>query len=117
MAKAKAKTSVRLYRLSESASEHDNSNVWNILPLTTFRTIDLAGKKNSNPLFSRFCAETRVFFEVNYALKFVQMAWTGEGAHLSTSKGKATLVKYLQMRKISYDFNCANCFFTSAASR
>ncbi len=38
-----------------------NFNVSKILPLTTFRTIDLGGKKNSDPLFSRFCRETRVF--------------------------------------------------------
>jgi hypothetical protein len=58
----------------QAASNRYNSNVWNILPLTTFRTIDLAGKKNSDPLFSRFCAETRVFFELNYAPKYVQIA-------------------------------------------
>ncbi len=38
-----------------------NSLVSKILPLTTLRTIDLGGKKNSGPLFSRFWAETRVF--------------------------------------------------------
>jgi hypothetical protein len=49
-----------------------NSNVSKILPVTTLRTIDLGGKKNSGPLFSGFCAKTRVFFEVNYAPKYVQ---------------------------------------------
>jgi hypothetical protein len=38
-----------------------NLNVLRILPVTTFRTIDLEGKKNSDPLFSRFCAEESVF--------------------------------------------------------
>jgi hypothetical protein len=38
-----------------------NSNVSKILPLTTFRTIDLGGRKISGPLFSIFWAETRVF--------------------------------------------------------
>ena len=38
-----------------------NFNVSKILPLTTFRTIDLGGKKNSDPLFSIFCREARVF--------------------------------------------------------
>jgi len=33
---------------------HRNSNVSKILPVTTLRTIDLAGKKISDPLFSRF---------------------------------------------------------------
>jgi hypothetical protein len=31
-----------------------NSNVSKILPVTTFRTIDLGGRKISGPLFSRF---------------------------------------------------------------
>ena len=51
----------------------DNSHVVNILPLTTLRTIDLGGKKNSDPLFSRFCAEQSVFFEGNSAPEFVQL--------------------------------------------
>ena len=38
-----------------------NSNVSKILPLTTLRTIDLGGKKNSGPLFSRSCRKMRVF--------------------------------------------------------
>jgi hypothetical protein len=49
-----------------------NSNVSKILPLTTLRTIDLRGKKNSGPLFSRFCAKTRVFFRGNIAPKMVR---------------------------------------------
>jgi hypothetical protein len=40
-----------------------NSNVLKILPVTTIRTIDLGGKKISDRLFSRFCAEQSVFFE------------------------------------------------------
>ena len=38
----------------QAPGRNDNSNVSNILPLTTFRTIDLEGNKNSSPLFSRF---------------------------------------------------------------
>jgi hypothetical protein len=49
----------------------DNSHVSKILPITTLRTIDLGDKKNSNPLFSRFCAEMRVFFEVKSAPEYV----------------------------------------------
>src|SRR5271166_1412310 len=49
-----------------------NLNVFKILPLTTLRTIDLGGKKIFDPLFSRFCAEMRVFFEVNNAPECVQ---------------------------------------------
>ena len=49
-----------------------NSNVSKMLPLTTFRTIDLGGRKISGPLFSRFCAKTRVFFEVFSAPEYVQ---------------------------------------------
>jgi hypothetical protein len=37
------------------------------LPVTTLRTIDLRGKKISDPLFSRFCVKTERFFEGNYA--------------------------------------------------
>jgi hypothetical protein len=48
-----------------------NSNLSNILPVTTFKTIDLEGKKISGPLFSRFCAESSVFFEVFSAPKCV----------------------------------------------
>ena len=48
-----------------------NSDVSNTLPLTTFRTIDLGGKKNPTPLFSRFCAKTEIFFEEYSAPKSV----------------------------------------------
>src|SRR5580704_17308440 len=48
---------------SFSADCLDNPNVLNILPLTTLRTIDLEGTKNSDPLFSIFWVETRDFFE------------------------------------------------------
>ena len=51
---------------------HANPNVSRILPLTTLRTIDLAGRKISGSLFSRFCAEMRVFFEVFSAPECVQ---------------------------------------------
>ena len=51
----------------------DNSNVSKILPLTTFRTIDLGGRKISGPLFSIFWAETRVFFEVFSAPVYVRV--------------------------------------------
>jgi len=56
----------------EAARELHNPNVSKILPLTTFRTIDLGGGKISGRLFSRFCAEMRVFFEMNCAPEFVQ---------------------------------------------
>ena len=49
----------------------DNSNVYKILPVTPLRSIDLGGKKNSDPLFSRFYAEMTVFFEANLAPKYV----------------------------------------------
>ena len=48
-----------------------NSHVSKILPLTTLRTIDLGGKKNSTPLFSRFCAKIESFFEEYSAPKSV----------------------------------------------
>ena len=51
----------------EAAGKLRNSNVSKILPLTTFRTIDLGGGKISGRLFSRFCVKMRVFFELNYA--------------------------------------------------
>jgi len=54
------------------ASEHDNPNVWNILPVTTLRTIDLEGRKNSDPLFFRFWAERRDFVEGKSAPEYVQ---------------------------------------------
>jgi hypothetical protein len=45
----------------QAAGEHRNSNVMNIMPVTTLRTIDLEGKKNSDPLFSIFCGKLSVF--------------------------------------------------------
>src|ERR1700685_187857 len=51
----------------KTADKPRNSNVSKILPLTTFRTIDLGGRKNSGHLFSIFCGKTRVFLEVNPA--------------------------------------------------
>jgi len=56
----------------QAVSNRDNSNVLNILPATIFRTIDLEGKENSDPLFSRFCAKQSVFFEGYSAPKCVQ---------------------------------------------
>jgi hypothetical protein len=49
-----------------------NSNVLNILPISTLRIIDLEGKKNSSPLFSRFCSKTQRFFWRFTAPKYVQ---------------------------------------------
>jgi hypothetical protein len=65
--------------LGAKALEHHsgplaNSNVSKILPLTTFRTIDLGGGRISGPLFSRFCAKRRVFFEVFCAPEVVHSA-------------------------------------------
>ena len=41
--------------LTQDRQGHDdNSHVSNILPVTTLRTIDLEGQKNSDPLFSIF---------------------------------------------------------------
>ena len=39
-----------------------NLHVFYILPVTTLRTIDLAGKKIPGLLFSGFCVETKRFF-------------------------------------------------------
>jgi hypothetical protein len=71
-----------------------NSNVSKILPVTTLRTIDLAGRKISDRLFSIFCAELRVFFEVFYAPEYVQQlnmvaAW----ARGSVQKGGEAIAK------------------------
>jgi len=64
---AKAKTFVRLACCSKmeprATGKPNNSSVLNILPVTTFRTIDLEGKEISDPSFSRFCAKESVFFE------------------------------------------------------
>jgi hypothetical protein len=58
--------------IEQQAGPEANSNVINILPLTTIRTIDLGGKKISGRVFSIFCREMRVFFEVFSAPEFVQ---------------------------------------------
>ena len=73
MAKMRPSSSFCLHSKMEpqAVGVHSNCNVLNILPVTTFRTIDLEGKKNSSPLFSIFCAEQRVFFEGNSAPKCV----------------------------------------------
>src|SRR5271156_5406352 len=55
-------------------SDSSNSNVSNILTLTTLRTIDLGGQKNADPLFSGFCGEMGVFFEVDSAPQSVHQA-------------------------------------------
>jgi DNA primase catalytic subunit len=47
------------------ADKPRKSNVSKILPVTTFRTIDLEGKKNYGLLFSRFCEEQSVFFWIS----------------------------------------------------
>jgi hypothetical protein len=56
----------------QAIAEPCNSHVSKILPLTTFRTIDLAGGRISDPLFSGSWAETRVFFQAFYAPEYVQ---------------------------------------------
>ena len=58
-------------RVFSRAAKTHNSNVSKILPVTTLRTIDLGGKKNSDPLFSRFCAKTESFFGLFSAPKSV----------------------------------------------
>jgi hypothetical protein len=63
--------------INRQAGGQDNSNVSKIVPLTTFGTIDLGGKKISGLLFSRFCAEIEIFFQQNPALRIVQsVAWS-----------------------------------------
>src|SRR5271165_6473176 len=58
-------------RIERPCTQQDNSNVLNILPVTTLRTIDLEGQKYSGPLLSRFCAESSVFSEGNSAPEYV----------------------------------------------
>jgi len=57
---------------AKAVEQQDNSNVSKILPVTTFRTIDLGGRKFVDPFFSIFCVELRVFFEVFFAQEYVQ---------------------------------------------
>jgi len=57
---------------AKAVEQQDNSNVSKILPVTTFRTIDLGGRKFVDPFFSIFCVELRVFFEVFFAPEYVQ---------------------------------------------
>jgi hypothetical protein len=59
----------------------DNSHVSNILPLTTFRTIDLGGKEFPDPLFSRFCAEMRVFLGKSCTRMCAEEPGLGAGGH------------------------------------
>ena len=74
MAKTKTCSALHLQSKDEphAAACHRNSHVFYILPVTTLRTIDLGGRKISNSLFSRFCAETDVFFEGFSAPECVQ---------------------------------------------
>jgi hypothetical protein len=65
----------------EAVGEHRNSNVLKILPVTTLRTIDLEGKKNSDRLFSRFCGKLSVFFEGILAPKLVQSSHRIDAAY------------------------------------
>jgi hypothetical protein len=66
--RAEAKSFVRLaficlwFQNGTAGKQSRNYNVFYILPVTPLRTIDLEGKKNSNPLFSGFCAERERFF-------------------------------------------------------
>jgi hypothetical protein len=59
--RAKPECISREVRAPQGKRNRRNSNVSKILPLTTFRTIDLGGGKIPGRLFSRFCAESRVF--------------------------------------------------------
>ena len=70
--KAPDPLSTRFQNGTVRSRKQHNLNVSNILPLTTFRTIDLGGRKNPSSLFSRFCAELRVFFEEFSAREIVQ---------------------------------------------
>jgi hypothetical protein len=63
---------------SRTSTNPNNSHVFYILPVTTLRTIDLEGKKISDPLFSRFCEETRFFFGGISAPVSVQIGVTAE---------------------------------------
>jgi hypothetical protein len=58
--------------IEQQAGPEANSNVIKILPRTTLRTIDLGGRKIYGRLFSIFCREMRVFFEVFSAPEYVQ---------------------------------------------
>jgi hypothetical protein len=70
----------------------DNFPVLKNLPVTTLRTIDLAGKKNSDGLFSRFCEEMRVFFEGNLAPECVHENWgPAQGQAHCVRKSRALL--------------------------
>ena len=85
------------YRCSKTEPQavrhHDNFHVFNILPVTTLRTIDLGGKKNSGPLFSRFCAEMRVFFEVNSAPEYVHQRRVARASANTLGSISSTLAK------------------------
>jgi hypothetical protein len=60
------------FEKEKAVGYHTNSHVSKILPLTTFKTIDLGGRKISGRLFSGFCAESSVFFDVFSAPEYVQ---------------------------------------------
>ena len=75
MVKAKPSSLYLLFQTElQAAAEHRNSNDSNILPVTTLRTIDLEGKKNFDPLFSKFCGEMSFFFEGIFAPECVHNA-------------------------------------------
>jgi hypothetical protein len=80
----------------QAIGHRDNSHVSKILPVTTFRTIDLGGKKNSSPLFSRFCAEMRFFFEVNSAPEYVHQRQVAR-ASATSAASFPTLAKNARM--------------------
>jgi hypothetical protein len=64
------------------AERAHNLNVYNILPVTTFRTIDLEGKKISGPLFSIFCGKQRVFLTANPGRGVFNIRWGQRVAHV-----------------------------------
>ena len=65
----------------------DNFHAFNILPVTTFGTIDLGGKKKSGPLFSRFCAKESSFF-CTYKCDVSGRSSLGGASRLSTGQGQ-----------------------------
>jgi len=79
----------------QAAENQRNSNVSKILPLTTFRTIDLAGRKNSIPLFSRFYAKREFFFDGNIAPQTVQL---GAEAFAQLLRPRSILLSVLSIK-------------------
>ena len=95
----------------QAAAPERNYNVWNILPVTTLRTIDLQGKKNSDRLFSRFCAERELFFEVFYAPEMVQLH---AAPILTVQRHPHPLAQLWRVVKLGY---CGFVFLISSRSR